>query len=36
MRRGRTYTARGVTVDESGAPVQAQVTMYQKSMKGSR
>jgi len=34
MRRGRVYAARGVTVDENGAPVQAQVTLYQKSDEG--
>jgi len=34
MRRGRVYTARGTAVDESGAPVQAMVTLYQKSDEG--
>jgi len=34
MRRGRTYSVHGVAVDESGAPVQAQLTLYQASAEG--
>lgn len=35
MRRGRTYSARGVVVDENGAGAQVQVMLYQKSEEGA-
>jgi hypothetical protein len=35
MRRGRTYSARGVIADENGAGAQVQVMLYQKSEEGA-